>query len=102
MKADSIDYRYGSNGSYVLTIDGKEIGVVHDLEHAELIAEISNRDEIARLESEVSRLKIRMENELDNFRNATEAYKISLKKINDLSSIVRLDPSQELVNGNHK
>jgi hypothetical protein len=97
MRADSIDFKFGNDGSYVLTIEGKEIGVVHELEHAEMIAEISNRDKISTLESEVARLMQRLENEQDNYNNAVVAYKMSLKKIHDLSSIIKMDPSVEQI-----
>jgi hypothetical protein len=97
MKADTIDFKFGANGAYELTIEGKTIGVVHELEHAEMIAEISNRDKISTLESEVARLMQRLENEQDNYNNAVVAYKMSLKKIHDLSSIIKMDPSVEQI-----
>jgi len=98
MKAETIDFKFGANG-YELTLDGKTIGVVHELEHAEMIATICDRNAIELLEAENKRLREKTEEfekleiKLEDSVQVVAAYRMSLKKIQDLSSITKMEPT---------
>lgn len=83
-KQNVLSFRYGSNADtdYILTLDGKEIGRVQELEHARMIEETSSLYQLEKLEIQLDELKKENENLTERLRDAEN----KLKKIHRLSS----------------
>lgn len=89
---ETIDYRINDKG-YTLTVAGRKIGEVFEKEHAELIARVTNKNIVDQLETQVENFRLeneKLNSEIAHLKQAVEAYRMTLQKVNSLSSITKL------------
>ena len=90
-KQNQISFRYSrdSETDYILTLDGREIGRVYELELAQMIEEIASRREVTTLENKCEELERAIENQKQDLIELQALYhqsKIKLKKIHKLTT----------------
>jgi hypothetical protein len=80
-KQNVLSFRYGkvNETDFILTLDGREIGRVYELELAQMIEEVSSRSEIIKLEQAV---ELRQEM-IDRLEQELKAANHKLKILND-------------------
>lgn len=95
-KQNVLSFKYGSNADtdYILTLDGREIGRVQELEYARMIEELSSQYQLTKLEDQCEEQDKVIKNLRDDLIELQALYhqsKLKLKRINKIT----LDDSRE-------
>ena len=89
-KQNVLSFRYSTNNEadYILTLDGKEIGRVYELENVQMIEELCSRKAIMELEFKVEEQKEEIDKLESDLRGATKKLKVLYKTIADVANTI--------------